>query len=256
MTFPAGLDISRGLGQGVTKNHKFGRNKVVGSTFEPIAIGGVYQTPQANAATALRIAAGGNANDTANGSGARAITITGLNSLGIEISETIATNGASESLPTEQQFIRLYRAFVSASGTYASQIAGSHANSIVIENAAGGTIWGTITDTDFSRGQSQIAVYSVPLHRTAFISSIKISSDADKKVNLILFQRQKLLQVTAPYEAMRVVEEYPQIAGVNDIHFDQPLGPFPELSDIGFLGKAFSSTADITVSFEIIEVRP
>lgn len=256
MTFPAGLDISRGLGQGVTKNHKFGRNKEVGATFAPIAIGGVYRTPQANAATALRIKAGGNANDTANGSGARAVTITGLNSLGIEISETLITNGASASLPTEQQFIRLYRAFVSASGTYASSAAGSHSNSIVIERAAGGEDWATITDTDFARAQSQIAVYTVPLHRTALISSIKISSDADKKVNLILFQRQKILQLSAPYEAMRVVEEYPQIAGVHDIHFDQPLGPFPELTDIGFMGKAVSNTADITVSFEIIEVRP
>lgn len=256
MTFPAGLDISRGIGQGVTKNHKFGRNKIVGSTFAPISIGGVYQTPQANAATALRIAAGGNTDDTANGSGARAITITGLNAQGIEISETIATNGASASLPTAQTFIRLYRAFVSASGTYASQNAGSHANSIVIENAAGGTTWATITDTDFSRGQSQIGVYSVPLHRTAFISSIKISSDADRRVNLILFQRQQILQIAAPYEAMRVVEEYPQIAGLHDVHFNQPLGPFPELTDIGFMGKAASNTADISVSFEIIEVRP
>jgi hypothetical protein len=256
MTFPSGLDISRGLGQGVTKNHKFGRNKVVGGTFAPIAIGGIYRTPQASAATALRIKAGGNANDTANGSGARAISVTGLNALGIEISETIVTNGASASLPTEQQFIRLYRAIVTASGTYASAVAGSHANSIVIERAAGGEDWATITDTDFARAQSQVAVYTVPLQRTAFISSIKISSDADKKVNLILFQRQKILQLAAPYEAMRVVEEYPQIAGVHDIHFDQPLGPFPELTDIGFMGKAASSTADITVSYEIIEVRP
>lgn len=256
MTFPSGLDISRGIGQGVTKNHKFGRNKLVGATFVPIAIGGIYRTPQANAATALRIKAGGSANDTANGSGARSISLTGLNSLGVEISETIATNGASASLPTQQQFIRLYRAFVVDSGTYASAAAGSHATSIVIERAAGGEDWATITDTDFSRSQSQVAAYSVPFNRTAFISSIKISSDADKKVNLILFQRQKILQLVAPYEAMRVVEEYPQIAGVHDIHFNNPLGPFPELTDIGFLGKAASNTADITVSYEIIEVRP
>jgi len=256
MTFPGGLDISRGIGQGVTKNHKFGRNKVVGGTFVPISIGGIYQTPQANAATALRIHPGGNANDTANGSGARAITITGLNADGVEISETIATNGASASAPTVQQFIRLYRVFVSASGTYATQTASSHAGEIKIENAAGGTDWATITNTDFPRAQSQVAAYSVPLHRTAFISSIKISSDAEKKVNLILFQRQQILQIAAPYEAMRIVEEYPQIAGVHDIHFDQPLGPFPELTDIGFMGKAASNTADISVSFEIIEVRP
>ena len=256
MTFPSGFDISRGISQGVTKNHKFGRNKVVGATFAPIAIGGIYRTPQASAATALRIKAGGNANDTANGSGARAVSLTGLNALGIEVSETIVTNGTSASLATEQQFIRLYRALVTASGTYAGAAAGSHAAGIVIERASGSEDWATIADTDFARSQSQVAAYSVPRNRTAFISSIKISSDADKKVNLILFQRQSILQTAAPYEAMRVVEEYPQIAGVHDIHFDQPLGPFPELTDIGFMGKALSNTADITVSYEIIEVRP
>ncbi len=256
MTFPSGLDISRGLGQGVTKNHKFGRNRLVGTTYVPITANGTYQTPQVSGATALRIAAGGNANDTANGSGARAITMTGLNAQGVEISETIPTNGTLASIATTQKFIRLYRAFVSASGTYASQTARSHANSIVITEATDGNEWARISDTDFARSQTQIGVYSVPLHRTAFISSFKVSSETDRKIDLIFVQRQNILQTAPPYDAMRVVEEYPAIYGLNDIHFDQPLGPFPALTDIGFFAKVGASTADISVSFEIIEVRP
>ena len=42
---------------------KFSRNSTVGTSFEPLCEGGVYQTPQVSGATPLRIAAGGNAAD-------------------------------------------------------------------------------------------------------------------------------------------------------------------------------------------------
>lgn len=256
MTWPSGYDITRGLAQGCTVNHKFGRNSAVGATFAPIAVGGIYRTPQVSGATALRIKAGGNANDTAAGTGARAVTLQGLNASGEEITETIATAGASASAATSQQFIRLYRAYVSASGTYASATAPSHAAAIVIENAAGGTNWATIADTTFARSQSQIAVYSVPIYREIMITALNISSDADKKANLILFQRRNILQTAAPYEAMRVVEEYPQVAGLHQIQFDPPLGPFPALTDVGFMARSTSTTIDMSVSFEIVEFKP
>ena len=256
MTFPSGLDIARGIGQGVTKDHKFGRNFSVGNVFEPIAIGGIYRTPQLGSQTTLRIKAGGSADDTANGSGARAITFVGLNELGFEISETIATNGADASETTTQTFLRLYRAFVSASGTYATQFAGSHAAAIVIENGSGGTDWATINNTTIPRSQTQIGIFTVPKPQTAFISNIKISCNADKSVNLILFQRQNILQTSPPYSAMRVVEEFPQISGLHSVSFDPPLGPFPPLTDVGFMGRAATTTADISISYEIIEVMP
>lgn len=256
MTWPSGYDITRGLAQGCAVVRQFGRNLAVGATFAPVAIGGIYRTPQVSGATALRIKAGGNANDTAAGTGARAVTLQGLNAAGEEITETLATAGASASAATTQQFLRLYRAYVSASGTYATATAGSHAASIVIENAAGGTNWATIADTTIARAQTQIAVYSVPIYREVMITALNISSDADKKANLILFQRRNILQTAAPYEAMRVVEEYPQVAGLHQISFDPPLGPFPALTDVGFMARTTSTTIDMSVSAEIVEFRP
>lgn len=256
MTWPSGYDITRGLAPGCSANHKFGRNTAVGATFAPVALGGVYRTPQPGSATALRIKSGGNANDTAAGTGARSVTLEGLDASGNEITETIETAGASASAATTQQFIRLYRSYVSASGTYASATAASHSAAIVIENAAGGTNWATIADTTFARAQSQIAVYSVPRYRQIIITAINISSDADKKANLILFQRRNILQTAAPYEAMRVVEEFPQVAGLHQIQYDPPLGPFPELTDVGFMARSTSTAIDMAVSFEIVEFKP
>ena len=256
MTWPSGYDITRGIAEGCSVNHKFGRNTAVGGTFAPVAIGGVYRTPQPVGATALRIKAGGNANDTTNGTGARAITLQGLDASGNEITETLATAGASASAATTKQFIRLYRAYVSASGTYATATAASHAAAIVIENAAGGVDWATIADTTIARGQSQIAVYSVPIHRSIMITDIKISSDADKKANLILFQRRNILSSAAPYEAMRLVEEYPQVSGLHQVLFNPPLGPFPALTDVGFMARSTSTEIDLSVSFNIVEFKP
>lgn len=256
MSYPTGIDIARGTARGCRSINKFGRNTAVGATFAPVAIGGIYRTPQVGSATPLRIKSGGNANDTAAGSGARAITLVGLNAQGEEISESIATAGASASEPTQQSFIRLFRAFVLLSGTYATQTASSHAGSIVIENAAGTENWATIQDTDIGRAQTQIAAYSVPIGRSALISSISISSDADKKANLVLFQRQAILQTVAPYESMRLVEEFPQVSGLHQINYDTPIGPFSGLTDIGFLARSTSTSIDMSISFEILEFLP
>lgn len=256
MSFPSGLDITRGVASGCKAINKFGRNLSVGNTYVPVCIGGFYRTPQASAAATLRIKAGGNAADTAAGSGARKITLIGLNASGEEITETLTTAGAAASAPTAQSFMRLYRAYVSESGTYASQTAPSHAGSIVIENSAGGQDWATIQDTTISRAQTQIGAYTIPKDRSAVISSIKFSCDPAKKVNLVLFQRQQILQSAAPYEAMRLVEEFRQISGLHQINYELPLGPFPELTDIGFLARSDTTAVDISVSFEIVEFKP
>ena len=71
------IEVSKGNIAGHSLVHKFGKNEDVGATFEPLTIGGVYQTLQPAAATTLRVKAG-NANDTAAGTGAREVTVQGL----------------------------------------------------------------------------------------------------------------------------------------------------------------------------------
>jgi len=127
-----GIQVARGNILNAEVTHRFGM-ATVGTTFVPIADGLAYRTPQAGSATALRIKAGGNANDTAAGTGARSVRLTGLNATGVVVSETIATAGASASAATTATFIRLFDAEVVDSGTYGTQDAGSHAADIVID---------------------------------------------------------------------------------------------------------------------------
>ena len=238
-------------GRGYSVVHKFGDNPSVGTSFAPVTIGGVYQTPQVGSATTLRVKAGGNANDTAAGSGAREITLIGLDETGEEVAETLATAGASASAATSTTFIRLYRAYVSKSGTYATQSAGSHSAAITIENGSGGTDWATISATDFPRGQTEIGAYTVPMGCTAWINKCIVSVQSNKTADVLFFQRQGVLQTAAPYDSMRVVIELGGVEGEEIINPDIPFGPFPPGTDIGFMAKA-ATAAECDVDFEII----
>jgi hypothetical protein len=230
--------------------HKFGKNPAVGTSFVPVTQGGVYQTPQVSGATTLRIKAGGNANDTAAGSGAREITFEGLDETGAYVTEALATAGASASSATTTTFMRLFRVYVSASGTYATATAGSHSAAIVIENGSGGTDWATIENTDFSRGQSQIGAYTVPLGKTAYLHALYVSVDSSKSASVIFFKRENILETAAPYSGMRLVLELGAISGEEYVEFKCPQ-KFPALTDIGFLAKTSTGTSEVDIDMEI-----
>jgi len=246
-----GSELTLGNIPGKSAVHKFGA--IIGITsstvYKPVTLGEVYQTPQVSGATTLRVKAG-NANDTAAGSGAREVTLQGLDETGAFIEVAVATAGASASTATTETFLRLFRAWVSASGTYATATAGSHAADIVIENGAGGTDWATLDSTAFPKAQTQIAVYSVPLGKQAVVNDYKITTGGNKPVDFIFFQRQNILETAAPYTAMRMILELTQVDTEFSPEFNIPLGPFPALTDIGWMAKG-ATTPDVTVDFEI-----
>ena len=233
--------------------HKIGKNSSVGTSYVPISIGGVYNTPQPASATTLRVKAGGNANDTAAGSGAREITLEGLDATGALITDTLATAGASASAVSTKSFIRLLRAHVSSSGTYATVTSGSHSADITIENGAGGTDWATISSTGFPVSQTEIGAYTVPLGYDAYVKGIQVFTDATKTVDILFFKRESILSADAPYQALRLQYEFQVTDGGAIINFHAPVR-FPELTDIGFLAKVDSGTALVTVEFQLMLV--
>lgn len=247
---PFYLGVSQGTQTGYSVVHKFGRNAEVGTTFVPVCNGGVYQTPQVASATTLRIKAGGDAGDAAAGAGARSVTLEGLDETGAEVSETVATAGASASDFTTTTFLRLFRVYVATSGTYATSTAASHVEDIVIED--GTNDWATITSTGFPRGQSQIGVYSVPLGKRAFIEQVEVSTESTKVVDLNFYARENILETDPPYTAMRLKRELVGIEGNSQSLFLIPKGPYPALTDIGFMARVANSTADVSVDFTIL----
>jgi len=248
------LEVKKGNVPGSSIVNKFGHNDSAGTSFEPVSIGGIYLTPQASGATTLRIKSGGNANDTAAGSGAREIMLVGLDENFVEQTETIATAGASASSATTVTFTRLYRVFVSAAGSYASASAGSHNADIVIENGSGGTDWATISATDFPRAQSQIGVYSVQAAMTAYVLGFTVQVESNKPVDIIFFGRGGINETAAPYSAMRMLFQANGLEDSLTFNSQAAFGPVPAYYDLGFMAKVATGTGKVTVDFEMLVV--
>jgi hypothetical protein len=234
-------------------HHQFGRHVLVGTTYTPVSDTGLYRTPQPAAATALRIKAGGNTADTANGAGARSVRLWGLNANGYEITEVIATNGVSASASTTQNFIRLYLAEVYETGTYGTQSAGSHIANITIENAAGTEDWAQIQLNGFPSGTTGIGSISVPRNHIGLITSIQINPEmaANKTTDVLILKREGILQTAAPYKPIVKIQEIIGLAAAIGIGFDMPM-VVPELTDIGVLAKVSGGTGAISIDMEVI----
>ena len=250
---PRGSKFYQNVGEGALSEYsivyKFGKNEAVGTTLVPVCFGGVYQMPQVANATTLRIKAG-NANDTAAGTGAREITLIGMDETGAEITVLVATAGASASSNTTEKFLRLDRAYVSASGTYPTAInIDSQTATIVIENSAGSADWLTI---NAKMAQSHVAAYAIPLGKIGYINSIISAVDSNKAYDLHLFIRENILETAVPYSGFRI---HAHIVGLQDPlvwNVKTPLGPFPALTDIVWAAKVGTGTADISVDFEVL----
>lgn len=234
--------------------HKFGGYDAVGTVDTPICGLGIYRTPQVAGATALRVKAG-NAADTAAGVGAREITLEGLDATGAFQITTLATAGASASANTSVNFLRLVRAYVSASGVYADPnitAVPSQAATIVIENAAGTEDWANlILDAAVGHCQTQIACYTVPLGKRAFVQSLTFQVDTTRSADVVFQFRENILQTAAPYSAARTIMHIDELQDRWELTHKFPLFLQP-LTDILFLGSVVSGTGDINIAYDII----
>lgn len=241
------LEVIAGNIAGRSIIHKFGRNSAVpNGSWEGI----LETTAQFNwltAATTVRIKAGGNAADTAAGAGAREITVEGIDNSGALASEAIVTAGALASSATTTSFWRVFRAHVSAVGTYGVANTGA----IVIENSAGGTdLLGILA----GQGQSEYGAYSIPAGKTGYLLSVSLSVDAGKAADVRLFTRENFNDVAAPMSPKRLRMYWDAVLGQEEIKPKSPILSLPAYTDIWFEGDGGGAQTEVEVDFEILLV--
>lgn len=236
------IEVQKGTVAGHAIVHKFGRNIAVpNGSWAFISLLGHTSWPL-SAATTVRIKAGGNANDTAAGTGAREVVVEGIDSNLAELSEAIATAGASASSNTTASFWRVHRAWVSSGGTYG----GSNTAAITIENSGGGT---DLIQIPTGGGQSQFGAWTVPTGKTAYPLGIHIHVDSNKTGNIRLCTREDMNDTTAPVKPVRVKLFFDGVTNDEDFSPRSPGLAVAALTDIW--AEAYGDGAIIEVSVDI-----
>ncbi len=247
------IEVVKGNVPGHRLIYKFGRANV-GTTLVPICNSLNYRTP--TTALALEFVSS-DANDTSAGTGAREITLIGLDANWAEVTQTLATNGLTAvDLPTN--LVRLYRWYVSESGSYATQLVGSHAGVLTVRVDGGGETWSSIPITPFPIGQSEIGAFTVPIGERAYVFVQELQVDSTKTVDAIFFQRKRANDIAAPFGTMRALANFIGISGSINPNTHAPQDGFTtigEATDIGYMAKVASATASITVIFEILLIK-
>ena len=258
MTYISNKDFYLEVSKGNVPKHsivnKFGRNGAVGTSLAFISISGQYQSPIA--ATSLEILSG-STNDTSAGTGARKVKVVGLDASWNEITVEVTMNGTT-AVALGTQFIRVYRMYVSESGSYATISAPSHLGKITLRTSGAGATWCVIdtiegTATGFGIGQTQVAGYTIPNGYTGYLLSKTVTVESAKPASIYFFKRENADDVTTPYTGvMRLFEQNDGIAHPFNVNLKAPLQVFPAKTDVGFFAKVGTGTASVSTEFQML----
>jgi hypothetical protein len=240
-------EVSQGNVAGYSLVHKYGRNDSIANGVWSLISSVSTDDALPSSGSPVRIKVSGNALDTASGSGAREITVFGIDDSLEEVSETIATSGSGVSAATTASFWRVYRAYTSEVGSYG----GTNSGAITIEIADGTRDMVVITSGE---GQTQHGAYAIPSGKVGYLLSLHMSADATKAADFRLFTRENLTDVVAPMSPKRLRLFFDGVLG-DVFHRAVSPGPvLPALTDVWVEARGSTGSSEVSVDFEILLV--
>ena len=225
---------------------KFGFNPDIDDTLETVwAQGGLYS--YLSAATVLKISSSSTA-DTSAGTGARTVTISGLDANYDEISETITLNGQT-AVNSTLSYLRINRMVVRSAGTGGQNAGVIYAGTGTVTTGVPANKYATIAIGD---NQTLMALWTVPRGYTAYLTQTDVT--------LATTQNNKYCTcslVVRPYgEVFQVKDRFVKAESTTTLTYSVPL-KITEKSDIEYRAIGDSIGADIAISagFEIIYIE-
>lgn len=209
--------------------YKFGRNPSVSTEETLIAGGGVYGLPT-TAETVTVTSDSGNDVFPA-GTGARTVTIFGLDADYNSVSETVNLGETSINA-----YIRVFRAIVATAGTL-TPVGGANEGTITIQQSTSLINMCLISPND---GQTLVACFTVPAGHTALIWSADTTTGEGKNATNRL--KAKPFNSDQPFQTKGIRDNFQNVVGVK---FKIP-GVYTEKTDIVF--TSVSSAAGTSVS--------
>ncbi len=153
-----------------------------------------------------------NAADTSDGSGLRSVEIHGLSATGVDQKEVLALNGVT-AVESALTYIRVNLVHNEEVGTYG----GSHEGDIEVRvtnvTFSSGALLASMTgqegsvnvSSQYGIGEAQNGFTSIPLGKVAYITRIEVIPNASKPITIILYERDGLLTVSAPFQPRRII---------------------------------------------------
>ncbi len=241
--------VAEGLWDEYSIVNKFGAGDAT-TTLAEVCRSGTYQMPKTIQALEF---ISSSALDTSTGTGAQQITYQGLDANWEVVTGTVATNGTT-AVALPDSLIRLFRWYVSKSGTYGTAKTSSHFGTLTIRASGAGATWSQIELVgSFGLGQSEIGWYTVPAGKTAYMWRGAVTTDSSKQLNAYFFQRPNANDVSATYNGtMRIVNKK---IGIENFFVNEmilPGGPLVGPCDVGVSAMTSLSTAHVECSFSLL----
>lgn len=239
------LDLARGIISDKDVVRNFGSNSSLGIDLETIWEGtGMYTF--ITTAIKLRVKSGGNVADDIAGTGARTLTIEGLDASYLEITETLDLAGASASVDTTNLFLRVNRASIASTGT----AQGSNIGIIVLETTSGTELARILSDV----GQTNLGVFTIPDNKRGFITRISVNSDTLRGGNVRLNIACPPQTGSAPFGPKRTIWKR---SGFNG-NIETLITTYIELearTDMEFVGSMTNGSGRLELEFDILIVN-
>ena len=244
-TEPFELQLARGQITNHKNLFKFGSNSDINGSLETIwSYGGLYAYPPS--ATVMLVSSS-STDDAALGTGARTISVQGLDANYNEISEIVTLNGQNQ-VSTTLSYIRVFRSFVITAGSGATA-----AGTIYIGTGAAtlGVPVAVYAEIALGENQTTMALWTVPAGYTAYLKRGSFSAASNNATHYILGKF-----VVRPFGSVfRNAADVTANSNVIQYDFETPLA-VPEKSDIEARAIALSGTNFyVTASFEITYIK-
>ena len=242
---PFELQVARGQIAWHYDVHKFGFNPDIDDSLETVwAQGGLYS--YLAAATQLSVSSS-STDDTSAGTGARTVTLFGLNASYSEISETVTLNGQT-AVTTTNSYLRIFRMVVNSAGSGGENAGVIYAGTGTVTSGVPANKYATIAIGD---NQTLMAIWTVPANHTAYLlqTDVTVATTQNNKYCTASL-------VARPYgEVFQVKDRFVKAESQTTLTYSLPL-EFEEKTDIEYRAIGDSAGADIAISaaFEIVYI--
>ena len=246
------LDTARIHIKGQSADFFFGKNDALqNGVFEDVWNGGgdiQWQTVAAKVKVQST-----NAADTSDGTGLRSVEIHGLSSTGVDQKEVINMNGVT-AVESSLSYIRLSLCHNEEVGTYG----GSHEGDIEVRvtNAtfSNGALLASMTgqegsvnvSSQYGIGEAQNGFTSVPLGKVLYITRIEVIPNTSKAITVILYERDGLLIIAAPFQPRRIIWQAEEIVDAVEKEFKSHI-KIKSLTDLFFRAEGTAGAAGVAV---------